>query len=161
MGKSYHGSSSVYDFVANTNKYLRVMNFTRRGFDSATVTYYGDARSSPPKPYCLDFKQMNWIRSAKYNDTVPGGCFPSKERNQRVNTFAAALALLAVPLFQSSITLAQRGARSIQGTVHDATGAALPGSAVPVVNRKTGVSNDTTANNAGFFSVQGLFAGTK
>ena len=72
----------------------------------------------------------------------------------------ALIALLASSIFQPSDALAQSGAGSIQGTVQDATAAALPGSAVHVVNEKTGVTNDTTSNSAGFYSVQGLFAGS-
>ena len=53
----------------------------------------------------------------------------------------------------------QSGAGSIQGTVQDASGAALPGSAIHVVNVGTGVVNDATSNGAGFYAVQGLFAG--
>ena len=56
--------------------------------------------------------------------------------------------------------LAQSGAGSIQGTVQDSTGSALPAAAVHVVNQKTGVINDTTSNGIGFYSVPGLFAGS-
>ena len=55
--------------------------------------------------------------------------------------------------------LAQSGAGSIQGTIQDATSSAIPGGLVHVVNQSTGVTNDTTSNNSGFYSVQGLFAG--
>jgi hypothetical protein len=54
---------------------------------------------------------------------------------------------------------AQSGAGSIQGTVQDASGAALPGSSIHVVNDATGVVNDATSNSAGVYAVQGLFAG--
>ena len=53
---------------------------------------------------------------------------------------------------------AQSGAGSIQGTIQDATGAAVPGCPVHVVNQKTGVTTDTTSNYIGFYSVPGLFA---
>jgi hypothetical protein len=56
--------------------------------------------------------------------------------------------------------LAQSGAGSIQGTIQDATSAALPGASVHVKNQKTGVTNDTTSNGAGFYSAPGLFAGS-
>lgn len=55
---------------------------------------------------------------------------------------------------------AQSGAGSIQGTVQDATGAAIPGSTIHIVNQATSVTNDTTANQTGFYAVPGLFAGT-
>jgi hypothetical protein len=48
----------------------------------------------------------------------------------------------------------------IQGTVQDATSAAIPGCVVNAVNQATGVSVDTTSNNDGFYAVKGLFAGT-
>lgn len=60
----------------------------------------------------------------------------------------------------SPMIFAQSGAGSIQGTVQDATGAALVGSSVRVVNQKTGVSIETTSNSVGFYSVPGLFVGS-
>jgi hypothetical protein len=68
-------------------------------------------------------------------------------------------ALLAGSLFLPSGLLAQSGAGSIQGTVQDASAAAIPACAVHVVNQSTGVANDTTSNSNGFYSVPGLFAG--
>src|SRR5437870_11536088 len=73
---------------------------------------------------------------------------------------AALIAALAISLLQPIDALAQSGAGSIQGTIQDATSAALPRCAVHVVNEKTGVTNDTTSNGAGFYSVPGLFAGS-
>src|SRR5689334_2663675 len=70
------------------------------------------------------------------------------------NTFA----LLAVSVLLPTSLLAQSGAGSIQGTVEDASGAAIPGCTVHVVNESTGVANDTTTNSVGFYSVPGLFA---
>src|SRR5262249_39212886 len=72
---------------------------------------------------------------------------------ERWNIFAA---LIAVPVG----LLAQSGAGSIQGTIQDPTGAAVPTCAVQVVNQKTGVTNNTTSNEVGFYSVPGLFAGS-
>src|SRR5580698_1495898 len=68
-------------------------------------------------------------------------------------------AVLAGSLLLRSGLLAQSGAGSIQGTVQDATGAAIVGCSVHVVNQSTAVGNDTTSNNSGFYSVPGLFAG--
>ncbi len=65
----------------------------------------------------------------------------------------AALLLLPAGLF------AQSGAGSIQGTVQDASSASIVGCAVHVANQATGVTNDTTTNSSGFYSVPGLFAG--
>ena len=36
----------------------------------------------------------------------------------------------------------------------------MPSCAVQVVNQKTGVTNNTTSNEVGFYSVPGLFAGS-
>src|SRR5438552_13175692 len=80
--------------------------------------------------------------------------------NQRWNILAAFIAVLAGLLTQPVELLAQSGAGSIQGTIQDATGAAVLACAVHVVNQKTGVTNDTTANEVGFYSVPGLFAGS-
>jgi hypothetical protein len=71
----------------------------------------------------------------------------------------ALAAALAVTLFRPAPTFAQSGAGSIEGTIQDATGAALPGATVHVVNQGTGVVNDTKANGAGSYAVPGLFAG--
>jgi hypothetical protein len=70
------------------------------------------------------------------------------------------IAVLAGSLFQPAHLHAQSGAGSIQGTVQDASLAAIPGCQVHVVNQRTGVTTDTTANEVGFYSVRGLFAGT-
>jgi hypothetical protein len=67
---------------------------------------------------------------------------------------------LAVGLLLPAGLLAQSGAGSIQGTVQDATTAAIAGCSIHVVNQATNVAVETTSNNAGFYSVPGLFAGT-
>jgi len=59
----------------------------------------------------------------------------------------------------SILAFAQSGAGTIQGTITDATGAALPGASARVVNNGTGVAIETTANDTGFYSVPGLLAG--
>lgn len=56
-------------------------------------------------------------------------------------------------------TFAQSGAGSIQGTVTDSTGAAIPAAKIHVVNQGTNVATDTTSNGVGFYEVPGLFAG--
>ncbi len=68
--------------------------------------------------------------------------------------------VIAVGMLLPSLLLAQSGAGTIQGTVQDASSAAIPGCSVHVVNQATGVINDTTTNTIGFFAVPGLFAGT-
>ena len=77
----------------------------------------------------------------------------------RFKTFAALIGITASLLFQPVELRAQSGAGSIQGTVQDATGAAIAACKVHVVNQKTGVVNDTTSNEIGFYSIPGLFAG--
>lgn len=69
---------------------------------------------------------------------------------------AALFAVFCAP----HIALAQSGAGAIQGTVQDSTEAFIPGADVHVVNTATGVATDTKANEVGFYSVRGLFAGT-
>ena len=66
---------------------------------------------------------------------------------------------MAASLLLPAGLLAQSGAGSIQGTVQDASSAAIPGCSVHVVNQATGVTNDTTSNASGFYAVPGLFAG--
>src|SRR5579863_4499072 len=75
------------------------------------------------------------------------------------NTNQVTFAMLAVSLFLPAGLLAQSGAGSIQGTIQDATSAAIGGCSVHVANQSTGVANDTTSNSSGFYSVPGLFAG--
>jgi Carboxypeptidase regulatory-like domain len=60
----------------------------------------------------------------------------------------------------SSITLAQSGVGSIQGTVTDPTGAAIPSATVHVVKQDTNEATDTKTNGVGFYEAPGLFAGT-
>jgi hypothetical protein len=78
----------------------------------------------------------------------------------RRNTLVTLALILSGSLFHPDAIRAQSGAGSIQGTVQDATGAALSGATVHVVNQGTGVVNDATANSAGVYAVQGLFAGS-
>jgi hypothetical protein len=65
----------------------------------------------------------------------------------------------AASLFLPAGLLAQSGAGSIQGTIQDASSAAIVGCLVHAVNQSTGVVNDTSSNSSGFYSVPGLFAG--
>lgn len=68
-------------------------------------------------------------------------------------------AIVATSLVFPPELFAQSGAGSIQGTIQDATSSAIPNCQVHVVNQSTGVTNDTTSNSTGFYSVPGLFAG--
>ncbi|MCX6595297.1 MAG: carboxypeptidase-like regulatory domain-containing protein, partial [Acidobacteria bacterium] len=56
--------------------------------------------------------------------------------------------------------LAQSGVATIQGTIQDASGAAIPACEVRALNQATGVTTDTTSNASGFYSLKGLFAGS-
>jgi hypothetical protein len=67
--------------------------------------------------------------------------------------------LLAATLYTPVVT-AQSGAGSIEGTVQDATHAAIPRATITVVNRATGVMTATKSNRVGFYQVPGLFVGT-
>src|SRR6266704_4410488 len=78
---------------------------------------------------------------------------------KRKPSFLACVGVLAAALFLPGGLLAQSGAGSIQGTIQDATSAAIPGCQVHIVNQGTGVTNDTTSNSSGFYSAPGLFAG--
>lgn len=55
---------------------------------------------------------------------------------------------------------AQSGSGAVQGTITDSSGAAVKGATVHVVNAATGVVHDTVTNGVGFYSLEGLFAGT-
>lgn len=68
--------------------------------------------------------------------------------------------LLLAATLMAACVFGQSGAGTIQGTVQDATAAAIPGATVKVVNQATGVTNETTSNSTGFYAVPGLFAGT-
>ena len=63
-------------------------------------------------------------------------------------------------LSTSAALWAQSGAGTIQGTVKDATSAAIPSVTINALNQATGVAVDTTSNSAGFYALKGLFAGT-
>src|SRR5947208_7063852 len=76
-----------------------------------------------------------------------------------LNANKICFALMAALLLLPTGLLAQSGAGSIQGTVQDSTLAAIPGCSVRAVNQATGVTNVTTANSSGFYSLPGLFAG--
>ena len=74
---------------------------------------------------------------------------------QRLKSLTALAAALAGLLIPPAGLFAQSGAGSIQGTIQDATGSAIPACVIHVVNQKTGVTTDTTANEVGFYSGPG------
>ena len=73
---------------------------------------------------------------------------------------ATGLPVALLVLTSSAALLAQSGAGTIQGTVQDATSAAIPGCIVQALNRATGVSVQTISNASGFFALKGLVAAT-
>ena len=79
--------------------------------------------------------------------------------NVALKTDKIRMALLAALLLVPAGLVAQSGAGSIQGTVQDASSAAIPNCAVHIVNQATGVTNTAMSNTSGFYSVPGLFAG--
>jgi len=78
---------------------------------------------------------------------------------QRKNVAVAITALFALLCTTAPLT-AQSGAGTIQGTVQDATSAAIPGATIQALNTATGVSIETASNAAGFFALKGLTAAT-
>ena len=70
-----------------------------------------------------------------------------------------ALGVLATALCMQDQLLAQSGAGTIQGTVQDATAAAIPAASVQAINQATGVASVTTSNEGGFFAIKGLIPG--
>ncbi len=70
-----------------------------------------------------------------------------------------ALVMASAFFIASSYSVAQSGAGSIQGSVHDATNAAIPNATIVVTNTATGTEQRTTANGTGFYAVPSLFAG--
>lgn len=86
------------------------------------------------------------------------------DRKLFVNRFARGTAIcfftLWIALCAAPKALAQSGAGSIQGTVTDPTGAVIPGASIHIVNKATGVAEDTKANHSGFYEVPDLFTGT-
>jgi len=59
----------------------------------------------------------------------------------------------------TQLASAQTGAGSIQGTVTDTTGAAIPNAHVFVKNLATGVRAETTSSGVGFYQIPNLFTG--
>jgi hypothetical protein len=67
----------------------------------------------------------------------------------------AALLAALVP----TTAFGQAGTSAIAGVVKDATGGALPGVSIRVVNEDTGVSVDTVTNEAGLYRAPALVPG--
>ena len=62
--------------------------------------------------------------------------------------------LLAVSLFfAGSVSYAQFDVGSLVGTIHDQSGAAVPGAAITVTNTATNISASATSNSGGDYEV--------
>src|SRR5687767_2107394 len=83
---------------------------------------------------------------------------PFKEIRMRVRSIPGVLAVLVVTSITSGAA-AQEARGTIQGRVADATGAAIPGATVEVLNVATGVVNPTTTNEQGSYRVPFLIPG--
>lgn len=79
---------------------------------------------------------------------------------QVLNRFQKTKIFLVLVACRCSGVFAQSGAGSIQGTVTDATGAAIPGAGIHVVSEATGVVSDAKSNSAGCYQVPNPFTGT-
>ncbi len=62
-------------------------------------------------------------------------------------------------MFAGSFAMAQYENGSLVGTIHDSTGAVVPGSTVTITNNATGVSSTVTTNSAGDYEVPSLRTG--
>ena len=83
----------------------------------------------------------------------------SNARHDRSSLVAASLLfLLAVLLPQNLISQATTGV--ILGTVTDATGAVVPGTAVQITNEGTGKTQNTTTDAQGRYNAPDLLVGT-
>ena len=71
-----------------------------------------------------------------------------------------ATAVLVVLLASCSFVWAQSGRGSVSGTVHDSSGASVPGAKVTVINSATNERYDLTTNDAGDFTAADLPVGT-
>lgn len=71
-----------------------------------------------------------------------------------------ATAVLVVLLASCSFVWAQSGRGSVSGTVHDSSGASVPGAKVTVINSATNERYDLTTNDAGDYTAADLPAGS-
>jgi hypothetical protein len=77
-------------------------------------------------------------------------CFAS--RTSRLLLLFGAFLLLSHPV-------SAQFRAGIQGTITDASGAAVPGATIVVTNKETGVAQETVSGDAGFFRISGLAPG--
>ncbi|HEY8670074.1 MAG TPA: carboxypeptidase regulatory-like domain-containing protein, partial [Terriglobales bacterium] len=77
----------------------------------------------------------------------------------RAKTLVKFCSGLAVILFFTASCFAQYGS-SIEGTVLDQSGAAVPTAKVTAINEATGVARESTTNESGFYRISGLAPGS-
>ncbi len=70
------------------------------------------------------------------------------------------IALAALTLLTSSPAFAQVDTATVQGTVHDATGAVVPAATVTLLNVDMGVSFQTKTNEAGIYQFPSVRIGS-
>src|SRR5438270_12892599 len=89
-------------------------------------------------------------------------CLPSSRMNSSVPTLIAILLFTAVLLFFSFHAYAQSAAATgrLEGTVTDASGAAIAGAEIAVRNQNTGVSSAAQSTAEGAFTMLYLDPGT-
>src|ERR1700751_3564503 len=73
--------------------------------------------------------------------------------------FRAVLGLIFLSVF-SSVALAQSGQGSISGSVHDSSGAIVPGAKVTVINQATNQTIELESNASGVYTVPEVPVGT-
>ena len=99
-----------------------------------------------------------------------GGCITLGPKDRQLSSFlglskcaailkSAARFVVFVLCVSPAGVLAQSGAGSIQGTVHDSTGAVIPGAKIYILNTATGAANETASNGSGFYSQPALIVG--
>jgi hypothetical protein len=74
--------------------------------------------------------------------------------------FSKFLAILSVSILSAGLALAQITSGDIDGTIKDATGAAIPNASLIITNEATGVTTSITTNSNGEFHAQNLPAGS-
>jgi len=84
--------------------------------------------------------------------------FPIVQKWKSINFFAAVVLALSLSAIFAAPVFAQ-GESSIEGTVTDSSGGAIPGVAVQIKNLETGAERDLTTDDAGRFSAAALPVG--
>jgi len=86
-------------------------------------------------------------------------CHPPK-KNKRFNRIEACLITFLALMFLAAAAFGQSGSASLTGSIHDASGGAVPGAAVLVRNVDTGVETRTASSGTGSYTFPSLPIGT-